>query len=226
MSADKGTKNVTPVGELHWVNISGQGKENYNGDGYNYVATVYLTGEKAENERKKIDDVLGPVPKGAIVKSKGYKELLKDKDGNLYSPDKTGAVNVENEDGDIVDISEDCEASGIWAFTYSTKTTFEDGKTKEIAVYNKDAKKINMGDKLIGNGSSGAISGKLKRFVSGKEVGVSLFLHALQITKFVEYEGGAGFGAQEGEFEGHSDTETGFTGQPEEAPKPKTKPKL
>lgn len=232
MSVDKGVKNVTPVGELHWVNITGQGKENYNGDGYNYVATVYLEGEAAEAERKKIDDVLGPVPKGANVKSLGYRNLVKDSEGNLYTPNAKGEVNVTNEDGEEVDISDSCEATDIWAFTYTTKTEFEDGKPKEIAVYNKDAKKISMGDKLIGNGSLGAISGKLKRFAKGKDIGVSLFLHAIQITKFEEYQGGAGFGAQEGEFEGVSDEDTGFTGQPEseanEAPKGKgkTKPKL
>lgn len=233
--SDKGVKNVTPVGELHWVNITGQGKENYNADGYNYTATVYLEGEAAEAERKKIEDVLGPVPKGANVKSLGYRNLVKDKEGNLYTPNASGEVNVDR-DGEEVDIADECEKTDIWAFTYTTKTTFEDGKTKEIAVYNKDAKKINMNDKLIGNGSLGALSGKLKRFAKGKDIGVSLFLHAVQITKFNEYEGGAGFGQQEGEFEGVQDQETGFTGQGEggekaasdskPASKPKTKPKL
>lgn len=234
MSELKGVKNVTPVGELHWVNISGQGKRNYNDDGYIYTATIYLEGEAAAAERKKIEDVLGPVPKGANVKSLGFRNLVKDKEGNLHTPNKDGEVNVENEDGETVDIASECEETDIWAFTYSTKTEFEDGKTKEIGVHNKDGKKISMGDKLIGNGSFGALSGKLKRFAKGKDIGVSLFLHAVQLTKFVPYEGGAGFGAQEGEFEGVSDEETGFTGQPDDAKestakataKAKTKPKL
>ena len=232
--ADTGVKNVTPVGELHWVNITGQGKENYNGDGYNYVATVYLEGEAAETEKKKIQDVLGPVPKGSNVKSLGYRNLVKDSEGNLRTPNKDGAVLAENEDGEEVDIVDECEKTDIWAFTYSTITAFPDGKTKEVAVYNKDAKKISLGDRLIGNGSVGAISGKMKRFSRGKDIGVSLFLHAIQITKFNEYEGGAGFGTQEGEFEGVTEKESGFTGQAEGEPsdtpvakgKAKTKPKL
>lgn len=232
---DKGVKNVTPVGELNWVNISGQGKRNYNDDGYVYVATVNLEGDDAEAERKKIDDVLGPIPKGSIVKSKGYRNLVMDSDGNLRTPNKDGKVLAENEEGELEDITKDCKETDVWSFTYSTITTFPDGKTKEVAVYNKDAKKISMGDRLIGNKSIGAISGKLKRFSRGKEIGVSLFLHAIQITKFEEYEGGAGFGEQEGEFEGVTDKESGFTGAAEEdnsndtpspKSKPKTKPKL
>lgn len=231
--SSKGVKNTTPVGELNWVNISGQGKENYNQDGYIYTATVNLEGEEAKAEREKIDAELGPVPKGKNVKSLGYRNLVRDSEGTLRTPNAAGEVIVERDDEEV-DIEEECEETDIWAFTYSTNTTLPDGKTKVIDVYNNDAKKVNLGDKLIGNGSRGAISGKLKRFERGKDIGVSLFLHAIQITKFEEYEGGAGFSAQDGEFEGVEDAETGFTGQGEEtadskkeaSTKKKTPPKL
>lgn len=220
---------VTPVGELHWVNISGQGKENYNEDGYNYVATVHLEGDKAKVLRDKIEEVLGEVPKGKTVKSRGYRELMKDKEGNLHTPNKDGEIIVDGEN-----ITDDCEASGIFAFTFTTGTTFADGKTKVVSVYNAGSKagkpqKVNLGERKIGNGSEGAISGKMRRFERGKDIGVSLFLHAVQLTKFNEYEGDAGFDVQEGDFEGVDDAgfeSGGDTAEEVPAKKEKAKPKL
>jgi hypothetical protein len=215
---------TSPVGELHWVNISGQGKQNYNEDGYNYVATVFLGGDKAEALKAKVDDVLGDVPKGKTVKSTGYRKLYKDAEGTLRAPNKDGKILVDG-----VDIFGDCEETDMYAFQFTTRTTFADGKTKKISVYNKDAKKVELGDRKVGNGSIGAISGKMERFERGKEVGVSLYLNAIQLTKFTEYSGDAGFEAQEGDFESVEDEETGFTGETESeaaAPAKKAKPRL
>lgn len=205
MSNDKPTPVVTPVGELHFVNISGKGKENYNGDGYNYVATIYLSGEKAEGLKSKILEVLGEVPKGVELRSTGFRRILKDAEGNLF------AETSKKKEG---------EDTGITAFTFQTRTTFEDGRPTTVNVYNKDAKKVDLGGRMIGNGSEGAISGKMQRFEAGpksaRECGVSLFLNAIQLTKFVEYSGTAGFEAQEGEFTAIEEAETGFTGEVEE----------
>jgi hypothetical protein len=197
---------ATPVGELHWVNITGQGKQNYNEDGYEYVATVHLTGQEALILKATIDEVLGVVPSGKIVKSTGYRELLEDAEGALFTP------TANKKEG---------TATGIFAFTFKTGATFEDGRQKKVAVYNATAQKVDMGDRLIGNGSKGAISGKMQRFERGKEVGVSLFLNAVQLTEYVPYEGDAGFEAQEGgTFTAPNDGETGFSGQTKEVSEP------
>ena len=209
----------TPVGELFYVNISGQGKENYNEDGYEYTASLRLEGKAAEELIAKIDEVGETIPTGHTLKSTGYKELVKDAEGNLRSPSRAKPA----EDGE--------EPSGIFEFSFKTNTTYADGKTKSIAVYNKDAKKIELGDRKIGNGSKGAISGVMKGGSYKKEFSVSLYLNAVQITEFEEYIGDAGFDAQEGDFDGVTDEETGFTGQAEDEAKPaetkaKAKPKL
>ena len=191
---------ATPVGELYYVNISGQGKQNYNEDGYNYVATVNLSGDKAEKLKTTINEVLGEVKKGETLKSKGYRELLGD-DEVIYTPTKNTAAR------DAL-----AKPTGIFAFTFSTQTTFDDGKTKKISVFNSANPpiRINIGDKKIGNGSEGALSGKCKRYSRGptnqKDVGVSLFLNAVQLTKFVEYVEDAGFEAQEGGFTGEGES--------------------
>lgn len=206
---------VTPVGELFYVNISGQGKENYNEDGYEYTASIRLEGEKAQELINKINEVAKTMPAGQNLKSQGYKELVKDSEGNLRSP----SVSKPKTD--------DEELSGIFEFSFKTNTTFADGKQKKIAVYNKDAKKVELGDSRIGNGSKGAISGKMKGSTYKKDFSVSLYLNAVQLTEFEEYVGDAGFDAQEGDFEGTVDADTGFKGQAEAKPtKEKVKPKL
>lgn len=186
---------VTPVGELHYVQISGQGKLNYNEDGYNYVATVNLTGEKAEHLKAKINEVLGEVGKGENVKSLGYREILEDEEGR-YTPTQ----NTKDRDANA-------KPTGIFAFTFSTAVAFSDGKPKKISVYNSSTPpvKINLGDKKIGNGSTGALSGKMQRFKKGKDVGVSLFLNAVQLVNFIEYVGDAGFDGQEGGWTGNDE---------------------
>jgi hypothetical protein len=215
---------VTPVGELHYVQISGQGKLNYNEDGYVYVATVNLTGDAAEELKSKIDAVIGDVPKGKNLKSKGYRELMKDADG-LYTP----TANTKERDADA-------EPSGITAFTFSTSTSFSDGKPKKISVYNSanPPSRINLGDKKIGNGSKGAISGKMQRYEKGKDVGISLFLNAVQLVDFKEYVDDAGFEAQDGGFTGEgesfnpstAESEVSTESKAEATAKPKSKPKL
>lgn len=218
---------VTPVGELFYVNISGQGKENYNEDGFEYVASIRLTGEKAETLKAQIDEQAEKMPKDHFLKSTGYKELVKDSEGNLRSPSQRKPK------------TDDEENSGIFEFQFKTNTTFADGKTKKINVYDSGKggakpKKVELGDKRIGNGSLGAISGKMKAGSYKDEFSVSLYLNSIQLVSFIEYEGDAGFETHEdGDFEGFADEDTGFTSQDaadeetkEEKPKSKKKPKL
>lgn len=208
-------KVVTPVGELFYVNISGQGKQNYNEDGYEYVASIRLTGEKAEKLIGEINEVAKTMPAGLNLKSKGYRELVQDASGNLRSP--TNAKPKTDEE----------KLSGVFEFLFKTNATYADGKAKKINVYNKNAKIVDIGDSKIGNGSKGAISGKMQGSVYKKDFSVSLYLNSVQLTEFHEYVGDAGFDAQEGDFDGVVDKESGFTGQAEAEPsKEKVKPKL
>ena len=153
---------------------------------------------------------------------------MKDGEGNLYSPNKDDKV-FKKVDGESVDITKECSPSGVWAFTFRTGTTFPDGKTKQVNVFNNAKRKVNMGERKIGNGTTGAISGKMRMFERGKEWGVSLFLSNIQIVKFVPYEGDAGFEEQDGDFDGNFDGDS-FE-EPAEAPKEeakteKSKPRL
>jgi hypothetical protein len=182
----------TSVGKLFWVNISGQGKLNYNEDGRDYVATVIVDRESATDTINSIQEVYDDAhKKGNSAKSLGYK--------------RCDAEGKSDDDGDFV------------AFNFKTQTTYPDGSTKKINVFNSVPQKVELGDVRVGNGSLGAISGKMKAYINKKSDGVSLFLNAIQIVKLEEFSSSEGFGAQEGgDFTGVRDEESGFSGQPVE----------
>lgn len=222
MAKEKLVPIVSPIGELHHVNISGQGKENYDKDGYEYTATVRLTGERATAMKAIIDDQIEQkMPSGDVLKSPGYKELVKDSEGNLRSP----SVRKPKTD--------DEELSGVFAFSFKTTTDYgaPEYKPKKIGVRNANAQPVSLGDKRVGNGTIGAASGKMRGSSYNGDYSLTLYLNAIQIVKFVEYVGDDGFdSSDEGDFEGVEDDDTGFVGQPEDSStedKPaKTKPKL
>lgn len=190
-------KVVTPPGKLKYVNIYGKGKENYNKDGYEFVASIDLEGEAAQKVIKLINTTLGEVDEDKLfIKSLGYRELLEDKEG-VYCPTKKTSKRDKT-----------AKPTGIFRFAFSTKTTYKEGEAKKIAIYDSSKpkpKKINLGDKKIGNDSIGCISGAAGKWQRNDEVGVSLYLNAIQLVKFIEYEGDAGFEAHE---DGYVDSNT------------------
>ncbi len=191
-------KVITPPGELYYVQISGQGKLNYNEDGYNYVATINLKGERAESLIKTIKVVLGETQKNETVKSLGYRQLMED-DNGVYMPTTS-----------TTDRDKGAKPTGIYSFQFSTQVEFKDGKKKKISVYDSSKPKpklVKLGERKIGNGTIGCISGNLQRYSRGpsnkKDCGVSLYLNAIQIIDFKEYVDDGGFDShEEGSFTG------------------------
>lgn len=179
-------KTTTPQGKLVWVMVSGLGKPNYNEDGYEYVASIILGAKEATPLLEQIQDVYDKAHlKDKKLKSLGYK--------------------VCDENGVFTDNGK------FYCFNFKTKTKFNDGKTKNIAIYNSKVKKVDLGDTRIGNGSIGAISGNMKYYINGREDGVSLFLSAVQIIKLEQYSEDVDFIPQAEGFEGITDLDTGFT---------------
>ncbi len=220
--SDKGVKIITPVGPLSWVQITGKGKENYNKDGFNYVATLTLDKKTAEPLLAEIEEIAKGCPATLKVKSKGYRPVFVDKDGNQF---------VETENREFNEKAGD-KPTDLIAFSFATRTTFDDGKPTVIGVYNAKGDKVTLGERLIGNGTIGSISGKGKVYVNGRNTGVSLYLKAVQIVKYVPYDGDAGFAAVDDAdaFTGFDDANDDFQkSEPDAAPATevqKTKPKL
>jgi len=80
---------VTPKGELQWVVVNGQGKENYDGDGYEYTASIILTEEEADEFQDMVDDYYAE--QGGQEETCPTKIIREDKEGNLLVTFKTQA---------------------------------------------------------------------------------------------------------------------------------------
>lgn len=184
---------VTPVGDLKWVFITGQGKKDLN-DNDRYVASVALKNDSPELET--VTQLINSYwdenkPKGKVkAKSNGIKEEF-DKDGN---------------------------PTGYHLVNFWTGISFPDGSPKVIKTYNARGAEVALGAKKIGNGSRGAISGAMAIYKNGPNVGVTLYLNAVQLTKFVEFSSDAGFAAQEDEdgWTGEDLNDDGFEAQADE----------
>jgi hypothetical protein len=198
-------------GELQWITITGEGKENLSGK-MKYQANVVLDPKNVAADAAliaKIDTFWEDnKPKGfkRKAKSMGYyfNEPVLDADGDP----------TYDEDGKKI-----FNKNGKMHLTFSTDTVYaKTGDTKEIKVYNAKANIVSLGDKTIGNGSIGYIAGAMGIYTSEKngkilDAGVTLYLDAIQLTKFVEFTGSdAGFAADEDEdgFTGVDADENGF----------------
>jgi hypothetical protein len=183
-------KLVTPVGELAWVFITDQGKKDLNGND-RFVASVSFHKDSAEFKEveAKIDAFWAAnKPKGSKLKSNGIKVVQTKTD-------------QKDSDGEPVYEDTDMRSVNFW-----TGITYPNGKPKVIKIHNAKGSEISLGDKKIGNGSMGAISGAMGLYDQGVAArGVTLYLNAIQLKKFVEFTGGdAGFenNSEEGDFEG------------------------
>ena len=90
-----------------------------------------------------------------------------------------------DEDGEAI-----YEETGKVEFFFSTGTTWPDGSQKKIKVYNSKGSEVNLGDKKVGNGSVGRISGNMAIYDVAGNQGINLYLNSVMITKFVEYVDG------------------------------------
>lgn len=214
----KVVKISTTKGELEWVTIDGEGKENLSGK-LQYVANLVI---EADNP------IVATIEKfWKDNKPAGFKKLAKS--NGLY-PHKVDS-GKKDEDGKAI-----YEEDGKLYLAFKTGTTFPDDSVKKIQIYNAKAKKVTLPPEVkIGNGSIGAISGAMGIYESKTpkgalvDAGVTLYLDAIQIHKLEEYTTDAGFEADEEETEGWTGEED-WTGAEESEPKigelPKDKPRL
>lgn len=185
---------ITGLGKLMWVNITGDGKTDLNGN-QKYEANVILEGEAAQEFKDTLDAFWEENKPKKIknAKSFGYKPA-KDANGN--------------------------EIEGAIMVTFKSNVEGKNGKFK-IKVYDADGNYNPAFDKSIGNGSIGAISGTAAIYeLNAAQGGVTLYLGAVQVSELEEYSQDAGFGATGGSFKASKfgDDEPADT---EEKPKPK-----
>jgi len=194
-------KVTTPKGKFGFTIISGKGKEKKG-------KSVYMTSvSMPDAEAKPLIDAIEEYwkenkPKGAKrdkVQTIGYRPLTKKSD-------------KVDEDGDAIYE----EVPGYTEFFAATGTTWPDGKTKEIKVYNAKGRPVSLGDKGIGIGSEGRFKANMLTYDVEGNYGINLYLEGVQLTKYVEYVADDGFDADEDE-EGWTGDDDSFEGVEEES---------
>jgi len=157
--------------------VTGEGVDNFDGDDKEYSVSILL-------DKKMKKDILNSVqaywdehkPSGAGDKPDNFKNIVRD-----------------TEDGGHILYSK-------------TKTHFGD-KQNIITIVNHEGVKLDPQEfGMIGEGSLGRLAVKMGIYTQGKRsAGVSLYLSAVKLTKFVAYSGGdasSAFGQEDGEVSG------------------------
>lgn len=168
-------KFVTPIGELVWVFINGEGREDLQGN-KRYSAALRLKDDSPE---------LAEV-KATIAKYWN--------DNHPAKVDKANSTGVRQE----LDKSTGKDVpTGYTLVNFWTGVEYPDGSTKNIVVKNAKNQEVALGKQMIGNGSKGRISGVMNVYYTEKTklAGVALYLDAIQLTKFVSYSADDGFEA-------------------------------
>jgi len=198
---------TTPKGELQWVFISGEGSFNELSDKYEYKATLRLPIESPEAiafKQKLIDLWENSEEKKAYDEAFAKAKPAMQAKFEIHP----GYTIVEDDNGN---------PTGFIDFKFKTNTEFETKKgaqATKIDVYNAQAKKVDIGDTKIGNGSIGKIAGTAITWQRADGGGVSLYLSSIQIIKLVEYVDNE-FGEEEdGDFVDADGTSNEFTGTP------------
>lgn len=184
-------------GQLMWMYIDGEGKKDLQ-DNFKYTAQLKLTAEQAEPYVKEID--------AFWEENRPAEWKVTAKDAKLDKSLKVGKPKAAFSLG----YSEDEE--GFFVFSFKTNPTFPDGTRKVVSIYNLKANKISLAGKKIGNGSIGALSGIMSIYKGGGNCGVTFYLDAVQLRKFIEFSTDAGFESmdEEGGFEGIDDSMSEF----------------
>lgn len=197
--AKKPTQSLnSPKGELRWIFITGDGKEDLNGNP-RYSASIYFKKDDPEIKAfQKTAEAFWEAnkPKGAKkAKSIGVYIELKEKDSDKVT---ISSITQPYDKDEYVETGYVC--INAW-----TGIKNQDGSPKRVKTYNAKGSEVSLGSKTIGNGSIGRLGLMMGIYENGPNAGVTLYLNGIQLTKFVEYSAGANFAADE-------DEEDGFTG--------------
>jgi len=194
----------TPLLPLSWVNITGTGKlkmnkeDNQDPANYNYTASVIYPDEASMKSDKALFDKFWRENKPAGCTKQNY---------DMFKPemkpvlDKDGKEQFDEDDAIIK------EATGRWTLAAKTITVWpKDNKVNVIKVLRGNGNPLKLGDKKIGDGSTGVIHGSIGINAYAGNEGLAFYLEAVQLKKFVEYTGGSEVHADDlGDDEGMDD---------------------
>ncbi|RKY52938.1 MAG: hypothetical protein DRP93_07330 [Candidatus Neomarinimicrobiota bacterium] len=204
-------KMITPKGELQWVNISGEGKQNMSGR-WQYVVSIAY--DKDDEEYLALREQVAK-----FFEENRPRKVKKPKSTGFY-PEmaKTGET---DEDGEPIRVE-----TGRIILSLKTGTTWPDGTPTVVKTYNSKGNEVQLGALKVGNGSIGQVSGAYDIYTTrtpdGKTIvdaGVTFYLNSVKISKLIEYTDEAGFDADEDD--GGWTGEENWTGDEATAAKPR-----
>ena len=181
---------ATPLGKLEWVTITGTGKKKYDPTNaltdepknFQYTANIIMT--KAE-----ADKVVAELLKfWREFKPAGATKQTYDMVKEVMVPvlDADGKPTLDEDGAKIT------QPDGTWVMTAKTGVLGWKDKPTVVDVYRPNLDKfnklvpLNLGDKEIGNGSTGVIHGKIGINAFGGNEGLMFYLNGIQLLKFVE----------------------------------------
>ena len=165
---------VTPKGNLEWAVVSGEPTEDASGRPV-FSASLVLEKEAAKILEDKIESFWQEhKPNNKPANSLGFKPhyISRGKDKN----------------GEIIK-----DLTGKTSFRFKTGAFFPDGKKAEVKLRDALMNPFELGNRRIGNDTIAIVSGKMAIYDARGSTGVTLFLKAIQILKFVEYSEELGF---------------------------------
>ena len=177
----------TPLLPLSWVSIKGQGKLKMNADdngepeNYNYTATVTYPDEASMKLDKTKFDKFWRENKPSGCTKQAYTMFKPEMEPDL---DSAGKEQFDEDDALIK------KETGRWLLSAKTLTHWpKDGKQNIVKVLRANGNPLDLGEAEIGNDSIGIIHGSVGiNKYSGNE-GLAFYLNAVQLKKFVAYEG-------------------------------------
>ncbi|MGE4420553.1 MAG: hypothetical protein AB7D38_12100 [Sulfurimonas sp.] len=180
---------------IKWVYINGNGKDqSENNDGSKMQKMATVVGHKDDPQVKELMKALDDV--WAAAKAANPKVLKQ-----ATQPKSMGYKFLKYKETD--------EETGEVAFQFKSNSFYKDGRSVTIPVYNAAGQKVDLGDAIIGNGSTGVIHGVADVYAFKGAYGITLYLKGIQLKKFVKAE----FGSIDAEdFTSEDDDEESFIG--------------
>ena len=161
----------TPVGELRWAFIMGDGRD--------------VSDEKDGSKMKK---------EVSVIFKQGSKEaeMLKAEIAKVWEEFKTAnpavikkAQEPKSQGYKVVTDKDTGEPTDEISFKFSTNSFYQDGKPAVVPTYDAKGNKFALHSRP-GNGSLGLVFGTAAGYIHKGNAGITLYLTAIQIAKLVE----------------------------------------
>ncbi len=173
------TKKVILKGEAYWARITGNGAKNYNEDGREFQISLVI--DKNSDAAK---DFVGTVTNMATEAFGKHDSTKINLPYNIWEEKENGVVTAVHEDKYIVRAKQN-----VYPIDKETKKQDSTKSIRELKVFDSTPKRIELGERLLGNGSIVNVSMNLVPWKVKASFGISAYINQIQIIKPEWYSG-------------------------------------